>query len=327
MSPGLDPGAAIQRALDFLDRRQLPSGEVDIVNSEDRSMASGCVRDPSIFPAALVGHALSFAPSSEPIRRRAARFLAGQADAFGLWRHWTREHPRHGEIPQDLDDTACSSAVLAGLGVAFPDNLEVILANRRSDGLFYTWVTGRAAPNPSLAYWRVVLAQIPSSLRHMGFFRITAAEPNDVDGVVNANVLFHLGRRAETEPVIEHLLALLREKRELDCDKWYDNPFVIWYFFSRALGPHAPQAGDLIEARLAQTQPRSALDVALAICCRHYGRREPSHALVDQLLRTQLPGGEWPRAATYKGAGVVWGSEEVTTAFAVEALARLGRPQ
>ena len=34
-----------------------------------------------------------------------------------------------------------------------------------------------------------------------------------------------------------------RPPRERSCDKWYDNPFVVRYFFSRALAPIAPEAG------------------------------------------------------------------------------------
>ena len=62
------------------------------------------------------------------------------------------------------------------------------------------------------------------------FFTRTSAKPFDADAVVNANVLFYLGA---IPAVVDELLAVLREDRERHCDKWYDNPFVIWYFFGK----------------------------------------------------------------------------------------------
>jgi hypothetical protein len=305
--------AALARAIAFLERRQLPSGELPIE-------ASG-KPDPSVFPTAVMAHSLSFAPETAAIRERALGFLLGQMDRRGLWKHWTREHPHHDQLPPDLDDTASASAALAHAGRPFPDNRRLLLANRNRRGLFYTWkLTAGQFRHPLVLYF---------------FFRRTSAKPFDVDAVVNANVLFYLGPTAETRPVIDHLLQVLHGNRETACDKWYDNPFVVWYFFSRALSAAGVrEGGEIIKTKLSAATPTNALERATAACSMLDWNRLPP---IDVLLGEQLESGAWPGAPMYHGGRArrrdgsfaephpdtpYWGSEALTTAFCVEALAR-----
>ena len=301
---------ALERAIAFLERSQLPSGEL-------RVLASG-KPDPSVFPTALAAYALSFAPRAAGVRDRALDFLLREMEPRGLWKHWTREHPHHHQLPPDLDDTSCASAALARAGRDFPDNRALLLRNRNRRGLFYTW--------------KLTLAQLRHPLVSFAFFTKTSAKPFDVDAVVNANVLYYLGGAPE---VVEHLLRVLRENRESQCDKWYENPFAIWYFFSRALHERAPVAGELIVEKLAVATPSNALEHALAICALRYWNRPVD---VEPLLALQLESGAWPAAPLYHGGRARkrdgtfaaphpdtphWGSEELTTAFCIEALARV----
>ncbi len=286
---------ALERAITFLEQRQLPSGEIPV-------QAWG-KPDPSIFPTALAAHCLSFAPGAAKIRERALDFLAAEMDPRGLWKHWPRTHPHSAGLPPDLDDTACASAVLSRAGRAVPDNRALLLANRNRRGLFKTWYLG--AP------------ELRHPLALFFFFRRTSAKPFDVDAVVNANVLFYLG---DAPAVAEHLRAVLREKRETQCDKWYENPFAVHYFFARAgVIPETPPGTS-----------SNALDHALAACVDP--ARDPA-----PLLDAQLDSGGWPAAGLYHGGrrrrrdGTFdephpdtpwWGSDELTTAFCIEALAR-----
>jgi hypothetical protein len=300
------------RAIAFLERSQLPTGELPV-------LAAG-KRDPSVFPTALAAHALSFTPAASAVRERALGFLAAEMEPGALWKHWTREHPYHHQLPPDLDDTACASAALARAGRAFPDNRAALLGNRRRDGLFRTW--------------KFTSAQLRHPLVCLLFFTKTSARPLDVDAVVNANVLFYLGSIPETEPVVAHLLQVLREEREIVSDKWYENPFAVWYFFSRALRHARAGAGPLLLERLSSATPRTALDHALAACTLLDWGHQPD---LSPLLGAQLESGAWPAAGLYHGGrkrrGAFafdaphpdtpwWGSEELTTAFAIEALAR-----
>jgi hypothetical protein len=309
--------SALARAIAFLERSQLPSGEIPV----DAFRPGHSEHDPSVFPTAVAAHSLSFAPDARVVRERALDFLAAEMDSRGVWRHWSREHPHHRLIPPDCDDTSCATAALRDAGRAIPDNTQRLLANRDRRGLFRTWLLSREQ-------WFHPLA---TSL----FFRRTSAKPNDVDAVVNANVLFALGDRPETRPVIEHLLHLLRANEETACDKWYERPFAVWYFFSRALRTIAPEAGALITTRIAAAMPANALEAALAACALLDWNVVPD---LTALLDAQLPSGGWPRAGLYHGGRARlsattfapphpdtpwWGSEALTTAFCIEALARV----
>ena len=299
---------AIARGLAYLRRVQLPSGEMPV-------LASG-KPDPSVFPTAVMAHSLSFAPDATDVRERALAFLAAEMQPGGVWKHWPRSHPQHAFLLPDLDDTACASAVLTRAGRSIPDNRARLLANRNRRGLFRTWLLRYRHP-----------------LAMYAFFTRTSAKPFDADAVVNANVLFYLGEPIPA--VIEHLLGVLREDRERHCDKWYDNPFVVWYFFARALHAVNAEAGQRIATKLAAATRADALEQALAACTLLYLGRRPD---AGALLRAQLPSGAWPAAPVYHGGRArlrdgtfgephpdtpYWGSEAWTTAFAIEALARL----
>lgn len=326
--------AAVERAVAFLETSQLESGELPVLASTDPAMIRGCAPDPSVFPTAVAAHCLSFCPAAAGIAGRARRFLLAERDGNDLWRHWTRAHPRCRSLPPDLDDTSCASAALAGAGIATA-NREILLANRRRDGLFLTWILPRWRWTGA-AHWRAALPQLAHLPTLFLFFRTTSAAPSDVDAAVNANCLFYLGDFEGRGAIVDHLLGILRSGRESACDKWYGNPFVIWYFFSRALG-RMSEAWSLIESRLASAAPADALETALAVCTSINCGRPPGDEAIGALLALQSEDGSWPRAALYHGGrkrrrdgsfGPLhpdtprWGSEALTTAFCLEALSR-----
>lgn len=331
-----DAGRAVERGLAFLASSQLGDGAFNVFASTDPTLATGCTPDPSVFPTALIAHSLSFSEGAGAIRERAFGFLLAEMDRNGLWRHWTRDHPHSSELPPDLDDTSCASAVLEQAGRQFRANRPLLLANRNKRGLFHTWV----APRPrwtGMAHMKIVLAQLRHAPTLAMFFRKTSAAPGDVDAVVNANTLHYLGRRAETENVVAWLLDILAEGREESCDKWYDSRLAVWYFMSRALSSSAPEAGAPIARHILASSPSTALELALAICGLNYWRQPVPELFVERLLEAQRSDGAWPRGPLYHGGRERkpdgsfaqphpdtprWGSEELTTAFCIEALSR-----
>jgi hypothetical protein len=327
--------AALARALVFLEAAQLPSGEFPVYATTDPSMAERCELDPSIFPTALAAQCLAHLPAAAVLRERACAFLLAEMDRDGLWRHWTRDHPHFRSLPPDLDDTSCASAALRGAGCAFPDNRDLLLANRARDGRFQTWVV----PRPRWTggrHTRLVLRQLRHLPTLLMFFRLTSAKPGDIDAGVNANTLHYVGRFEGEEAVVAWFLQVLRDGAERQCDKWYENPFVVRYFLSRALAVRAPEARDLILLRTSSEPATNDLEQALAACALLDWGEEPLPQ-IEALLAAQAPDGSWRRAALYHGGRARlstggfaephpdtprWGSEAITTAFAVEALAR-----
>lgn len=325
---------AVTRARAFLESVQLPSGEFPVYASTDPSLAEGCAADPSVFPTALVAHSLGYCGAAEPLRQRALAFLAAEMDRHGLWRHWTREHPHCSQLPPDLDDSSCAAAALADPeGLA--GNRAIILGNRRGDGLFLTWILPRLLRGGA-AHRRAAWPQLRHAATLFLFFRRTSAAPGDVDAVVNANALFRLGDFEGRGKAVDFLLRVLREGAEESCDKWYENRFAIWYFFSRALGAD-PAAADLILRRSATARPAGAMEAALALCTALNCGARPAESAVEALLGEQSGDGSWPRAALYHGGRTRlagggfaprhpdtphWGSEALTTSFCMEALCR-----
>lgn len=319
MLSGSDGAEAISRAIAFLQRAQQPDGGfLDQFYYADREPEPQA----NVFPAALIAYCLSFSPEGNAIRERALDFLESEASKEGLWRHFSRRATYRAFLPLDVDDTACAAAALRSGGRPVPDNSELMLANRDRSGLFYTWFTLRPRWS-GRAHWRMVWPQLRHVAALLPLFTRTSASIYDVDGAVNANALFYLGERPETAAVRPYLLKILEEGRELACDTWYPSKFQIWYFFARALEGD-PVAERLLRAKLEAAEAATPLEAALAQCARLYVKMRPNKALHDLLLSTQKASGAWDVECFYVGLNCWWGSEEMTTGFAIEALARGG---
>ena len=327
---------SLSRAVRFLESAQAQSGELPVYASNDPSLRDHATLDPSIFPSALAAWSLSFCAAAKGVRGRLCDFLEAEMLPHGLWRHWPRSHAHHASLPPDLDDTGCAALAMGRAGRMLPDHRHLLLANRNRAGLFYTWLSPRLRWS-GWAHMTATAGQLAHAPTLFLFFRATSAKPRDVDAVVNANALFHVGRFDGDEAVIAYLTMILRQGRERHCDKWYDEPSVIWYFLARALAERSDEARALLLAKLTQARPDHALHRALRICAmRSLGAPVPDDD-VARLMAGQAADGSWPRAALYHGGRTRrrdgsfdaphpdtprWGSEALTTAFAVEALAR-----
>ena len=277
-------------------------------------MTGECVREPCVFPTALAARTLSITATADRVRSRALDFLEREMHPDGLWRHPSSDKPTHYDTPLDVDDTSLASVALATAGRKVPDNRRFLIANRDGRELFKTWIV-RWWPHPLLTY---------------RFFKYTTAEVGDVDAVVIANVVVYLGDCKETRASITHMLDVRRANNESRSTKWYESRFTVWYFFSHALRKIAPEAGEMIVPRVEAATPCNALELASAISTLLLWNRMTD---VTLLLDEQLESGAWPRAGFYhmgmkeispnefRATPPWWGSEALTTMFAVEALA------
>ena len=298
-------GDAISRAIDFLGNRQLPYGEFQTWRWENSPLDRQASFESSPYSTTYVLYSLSFAedPRIAGMAGRALGFLAEEMQPPGLWRYYSSRTPQ--TLPPDLDDTACAAFALRQshdeirLGL----HLRVILANRDPDGRFKTFLTdGR----------------------------------NNVDAVVNANVLLYLGEREETQAACDYIRQVVTDGQETHASLYGVDDLFLYYALSRAYFQGVRSLGscrDLVVERITARQHEKGLfgdelatALAIASLC-NFGSDEPVALAraVEHLLGRQREDGSWPRSTFYTDSGGgFYGSEELTTAFAVEALARAG---
>jgi hypothetical protein len=318
--------ASISKALDFLYANQLPYGEFKTYASTDPQMQNKYNFDSSPTIATFVLYSIGFIDDqrAKEMTRKALNFFLEEMEGPGVWRYWTSRNYK--KIDPDLDDTACASYALKVNNIPFKSNLDAILANRNSDGLFYTWL-------------------------------IDSREANDVDCAVNANVLLYLGENENTKAVCNYLNNLVLNNQEGRCSLYYPDVISFYYMFSRAYFNGVSSLGgsrDTIIHRIISLQRAdgsfgSVLSTALAACTLinfKYDGEQLSKA-IDYIINNQAEDGSWQKQAFYIGPNRVvvtrngerlifklvpvsimpipvlyYGSEELTTAACIEALSR-----
>jgi hypothetical protein len=332
---------AIDGGIAFLAEHQFHHGEFCVYMGAGEDLKQWCVPDSTTFATAIISALLlplKDNPAVEAMQQKAGDFLKYQMMRGGAWHYFTKWHKIFQVCPADVDDTACISFFLKEIHYSFPDNLSLLRANRNKKGLYYTWFTFRYTFRLPInkTYWLLALRELKYPLRALWFWTNGECRKNDVDAVVNANILYYLGENAHTAPVIPFLLQIIEDHQEAGCDKWYQNIFQVYYAIARNFhkGVHAlePAREPIIERIRARMQPDGCIghstgDTAMAITTLlNFGYiPEALEKAVDYLLKTVSPNGSWPRhAMCWSGRAqlVAWGSEELTTALCLEALAR-----
>ncbi|MDO7841838.1 hypothetical protein [Sphingomonas immobilis] len=336
---GEQVNAAIDRGLAYLAEHQYPNGEFCCYIAIDEPMQGWCVTDSTVFATMVVASCLVSTeahPASEHMLRKATIYMQSQQHHGPTWPVFSDRHRWHAAVPYDSDSLAYASAFLQARGIVYPAlNIPLLLANRNRQGLFLTWFLLRPVWPRNRTHLRVTAKRLLHPLRNILFWRANECDPDDVDMGINANILYYLGERPETLPIVTALLRVIVEGREDDCDKWYRNRFSIYYLIARAYskGAHglAP-ARDLIVERILATAQRdgsfgtSILDTAFAVSTLLLldAPTAQVHQAVAALLDQQTQAGNWVRWLFYYGGpqrSQGWGSEELTTGFCLEAVA------
>ena len=258
---------------------------------------------------------------------KALGFLQEEMEGPGLWRYWSSRNQRHGLLPPDLDDTCCIAFVLAKNDKALLSNKDVILANRNRKGVFYTWLVPRSS-STSRATGDTDDVTTSEALLLLSVY----GGIDDVDCVANANALLYLGDNADTRGAVDYLVETVLNEQEDGCSDYYPHRLSLYYMLSRAYsegvlsleGVRVPVIDRVLRMQNREGAFGNELLTALALCTL-LNFHSPTPAMdeaVNHVLRTQRADGSWPRSPMFLGPAPYYGSEDLTTAFCVEALAK-----
>lgn len=259
--------------------------------------------DESPFATACAVYSLTHVEdeTARSVSDNALKFLRSKMTGPGLWRYW-QDDPV--PLPPDLDDTCLCSFLLreSHPHIIFGVNVPYILKCRNTQGLFRTWVG--------------------------------VEEVDDICPVVNANVLLHLGDRAETEKAAAFVAAVAGGEQPQESE-YYLDPLPLLHAASRALyhGAEslAPARERMIERTLALQEAGGGFghDLNTGMACITllncgFGAETTLVAAAQRLLDRQGEDGAWSTSRYFVDPyGNNYGSQALSTAYCLEALVRI----
>lgn len=326
---------SIEKAIKYLVEHQLASGEFTTYMAPDSEMQEWCVPESNTGFTAEIGNCLlpfQDDPSVNQLLTKATNYLLYQDVRGGIWQFYAKWHPKFKILPPDVDDTALVSNFLKKRNISYPNNIPTLLLNRNKQGLFYTWFTFHSNfLKYSKKYWRLIARELKAPVKTFLYWRIATHRRNDIDLVINANVTCYMGYNEITKPVVSFIKdALVKSKGKIP-DKWYLNEIVHYYFISRLYDLEIPEMLEikpLFENKIkkaietSKNFRRCDLEIALATTSLIKLKTEEDviEDYINLLIARQAPNGEWQRYELVTGGPLVWGSEEATTAYCIEAL-------
>ena len=306
---------ALERGLEFLDTAVAADGSWPSRRYDNYELTGRHAfdRPPAPFVAAAGVLALDTCdhPRARALAARTRGYILSRMEYPGVWRYWP-------VLPPDQDDTAmCSLAAPPHLWLAMGKNVNAILSHRDDEGRFLTWM---APEDPS------------KGVR------------NDVDSVVNANVIAHLGDHPATKGAQRWLESLIEERREADSSPWYVFPMDLYVALVRASHLAEPAFARLRPALVERMRScrdddgsfgdvrRTAQAASALISLGAGGGKDAMDRSVERLVEAQAPCGGWPECLAWRGPWtrmpkgntlrIGFASEALTTACCIEALAR-----
>ena len=190
--------------------------------------------------------------------------------------------------------------------------------------------------NTNLKYYLLCLRELLHPIKSYFFWQKMECARDDIDAIVNANLLYYLGERQETEALVDFIIDLILNCKELEHDKWYRNRFTIYYLISRNIYAGISKLKSvrtLIAERSIEfigndgSVGNNVLNTALVVCTLH-NLKYWHHSLCDSvnfIKKKQEINGNWEKGVFYYGGPkklMGWGSESLTTALCLEALSR-----
>lgn len=306
---------AIKRGLRYIAQHQQKDGSFTSDSSPTLTPWEAQFQYHTTFVPALMLASLSHVADATLIRKKLASFLVAQKSSGWSFNYWAVKAPERKTFPypDDLDDTFCT---LIGLQLhdpslvnekALASMVKILLATEQTvGGPYRTWLV----PTAEKAIWQ------------------------DVDLAVNANIACFVSLVSNPLPNLQAYM----EQHIIDGEftsPYYPSPYPLWYYLARAYtGPKLNLLQQTIEQHWRQDKNPTALNTALALSA--LVQIAPSSKVLvrmaRQLLDSQHADGSWPAAAfcidpTRRKQQYYHGSTTLTTALAVEALARFDATQ
>ena len=316
------------KGLEFLYKNQLPYGEFKTYISPDKSMDTQCEYISTTYITTFILYSISFIDDLrvKEINNKGIKFLLDEMEPGGIWRFFTVnrslkytagslvKYTENGIVP-DLDDTACISFCLNVNQTGTVSNQQYFIDNRDENGLYYTWLMNI---HPRCEYNNNTFYMVPSK--------------NDICVGVNSNVLLYLGENSYTSGVCEYINRIISQN-ELDSNiTYFPDKITVYYLISRAYFngvKSLTRSRDLILNDLIKFQNTDGsfgnnLTTSLAACTLlNFDYFSDSLIQsISNILASQNPDGSWRKARFCDGGVKYYGSEELTTAICLEALAR-----
>jgi hypothetical protein len=309
--------ASLKKGFSFLDSSQLPSGEFQTKQwiGDDSCEHALKFQIKSVFITSFVLHSLKIIAKHINVKRsaqKALEFLLSEMEDQGLWRFYGKES----KIPFDIDCVCCILAALKEweIEMDYEKIASRLLRYRNAKNIFNTWI----------------LDEDPH------FAKINF---NNVDWVANANVLFFyslLGQRLQE--VEQYLITFVKTEAFKQRSTFYP-PMSGVYCLTRAyadgknkgLKPAISKIKEYLTSIEAENNLQDSLYTALATVALQncYERRAPNSQLIEDLMNMQQTDGRWPTGIFFSSVmrghpeiSFKWGSDELTTAFALEAIAK-----
>lgn len=238
------------QSLLFLAGRQKRNGGFLSLTSSDKHAFGNAKTYPTTFITANVLNCLNLLPNSSlagSIKKEAAKFLLSQRGKFWSFNYWQRNSAEAALMPypDDLDDTSCALAALAGFdpklitGKALANVIKVLtMTETKPGGPYKTWLVNKKAK----AVWQ------------------------DVDLAVNANIAYFLSTQKTELPNLTKFFDKAIKTQKL-ASSYYPEIFPVIYFISRSY--KGRQNKKLVRYLLTRRQPDfswgNPLDTALAV--------------------------------------------------------------
>ncbi|NTV62038.1 MAG: hypothetical protein HGA65_00675 [Oscillochloris sp.] len=293
--------AALCRAVAWLQAEQRPSGELPTFTARRLDMVDAQPYACCVYTTTFVMHALGRLrdlPAAAAVRHAGAAFLRAEANDNGSWSYEGRKTRR---VPPDLDDTACATAALLGLG------------ERPSLGFYRLLWENEAAPGGPYFTWLGVNGPGAHLLARQ------------VDALVQANLLLCASMAGMNLPgVVSYLLDIIARGALDQASDYCLRPHLLIYTIARAYadGP-APGLAPGLPA-LRSTALALASNTPFELACQAAALAALGAPTdLAPLRAAQLPDGSWPMAAAYSGYPPhLDGSPALTTAIVIDAIGR-----